>query len=409
MNNNTINNTKFSDTNIKSGQFIKLNKTINLLKILNTNLNNSITKTNEINKIINNKNETKAYLSESYNLINNKTIKYNLVNLLLTNNKNENNTHNSALINKGKYFSIGNKYFSINTFKNLLNNFNLKINTIEKNNESKGKKNLRQYLNLITKFEHKNSQYNLYKFNNTNKLIFAMKKASEFLNLSFNSKGCLISKPTFNLIYTNNKIENEISNTLNNNINKAKIVINLFYFIKITNFDYNNMIVQNKNANVLTNIFEKKFSYLTDYLTKIFNSEVELNLVRLYQPYQDSNILVQYLNSESYTNKFIRLTSRLFKNINLNNNQNLEYLSETDLITNDKNNYFSYPSNISGLNIKLAGRAVNERVIPRLTVKRTQKGSFNRLNAKLIEKSMFTDKTKKGAYSFTVTLSQNFK
>ena len=68
----------------------------------------------------------------------------------------------------------------------------------------------------------------------------------------------------------------------------------------------------------------------------------------------------------------------------------------------------SYPSGISGVNIKLAGRALNERVIPRLTVKRAQRGSFNRLNAKLIEKSIYTDKTRKGAYSFTVTLSQNF-
>ena len=72
------------------------------------------------------------------------------------------------------------------------------------------------------------------------------------------------------------------------------------------------------------------------------------------------------------------------------------------------NSVVSYPSGVSGVNIKLAGRPLNERIIPRLTVKRAQRGSFNRLSAKMIEKSMYTDKTRKGAYSFTVTLSQNF-
>lgn len=72
-------------------------------------------------------------------------------------------------------------------------------------------------------------------------------------------------------------------------------------------------------------------------------------------------------------------------------------------------NNISFPSRISGLNIKLAGRTVKEKVIPRLTVKRAQRGTLNRLNAKLIEKSMFTDKTRKGAFNFTVRLSHIFK
>ena len=81
----------------------------------------------------------------------------------------------------------------------------------------------------------------------------------------------------------------------------------------------------------MTENFSTKCSYLTDYLTKLFNTEVELNLVRLYQPYQDSNILVQFLNSESYNNKFIRLVSRLFKNINLSNSIKSEIFSDLNL------------------------------------------------------------------------------
>ena len=69
----------------------------------------------------------------------------------------------------------------------------------------------------------------------------------------------------------------------------------------------------------------------------------------------------------------------------------------------------SFPSGISGVNIKLAGRSVNEKIIPRFTVKRAQRGNFSRLNTKMIEKSMYTDKSKKGAFNFSVRLSHIFR
>ena len=69
----------------------------------------------------------------------------------------------------------------------------------------------------------------------------------------------------------------------------------------------------------------------------------------------------------------------------------------------------SYPSGISGINIKLAGRPINEKIIPRLTVKRAQRGNFNRLNTKVTQISTFTDKSRKGAFNFTVRLSHIFR
>ena len=378
------------------GKIEKLNNLNNISKVLNT-------KTNEINKIINTK-DSLSNLNSQIILEKNTNKNLSLYNILVSNTNKGlsklNYSNLNHLINKkGKYFSIGNKPMSLNIF---LKNFN--INQIETNTEICNKNYLRHYLNSLTNFEYKlaNSNFNLYKFNKTNKQLFVMQKASNFLNLSFNSMGCFISKPSFNLIYTNNKIENNLNNNLNINLNTLKIVINLFYYVKTTQINGSSLPLDN-NAKVLTDQFEKNFLFLTDYLTKLFNHEVELNLVRLYQPYQDSNILVQYLNSDSYNNKFIKLISKLFKNINLNNSSN-----KSNLLSNETNSQFSYPSNISGVNIRLAGRPLNERIIPRLTVKRAQRGSFNRLNAKLITKSMFTDKTRKGAFNFTVTLSQNF-
>lgn len=419
MNTNINNNIEFNSyeiiaSNHRSGHALSLNGPIKNLNDSNLSLKITNSNTHEINKIINSKGVSSNLTIES--ALTGTTIKNNLnMSRLLIPSDNHSQalslSENVKVYNdEAKYFSIGNKHMNLNVFKTLLKNFNLKKDQIEKFTEDSGKLNLRHYLNLITAFQYKlsNSTFNLYQFNKTNKYLFAMKKATNLLNISFNSKGCYISKPSFSLVYTNNKIENEINKNLNSSINTPKFIINLFYYIKTTELG-SNCLTLNNNAKVLTDLFERKVSYLTDYLTKLFNAEVELNLVRLYKPHQESGILVQSINSDSYNNKFIRTITRLFKEINLNNGKKSEFNSEAQPSLTTNNNSCSYPSNISGVNIKLAGRSLNERVIPRLTVKRAQRGSFNRLNAKLIEKSMFTDKTRKGAFSFTVTLSQNFK
>ena len=400
----------YNVTDIRSSQVIGIENKIE--NILTDNFINKAlqSKGSEISNIVNNKNTNSLLNTDSSVKITSTNITT-LSKFLLFNNKSNTNlqqSSNTTVKNTIKNFSIGNKAMNLNTFKTLINNFNVDVKKIEK--ELTNKNNLRYYLNMLTNFEFNptNNSYNLYRFNKTNSYVFAMKKATKFLNLAFNTKGCFISKPSFNLISASNKIENEIISNASQNFNSTKVIINLFYYIKTNELSSKNVIFENNNATILSELFGQKFSYLTDYLTKLFNAEIELNLVRLYKPYQDSNILVQFLNSESYNNKFIRLVSRLFKNINISNSKKAEIFSEYNLLAIGKKDYISYPSNISGVNVKLAGRPLNERIIPRLTVKRAQRGSFNRLNAKMIEKSIYTDKTRKGAYSFTVTLSQNF-
>ena len=410
-NNNKNNNKKLNNVfTLRSNYVTEIDNKIENVHIFQISEKYLQSKTSEVGKIINNKNR---YSVQNANLNIESTIKNNITlpKFLLPYNKGDVQSNVSSNIKDSvKYFSLGNKAMNLNVFKTLLKNFNTDVKKIENSNKNYHTNILRYYLNLITKFEFDmpNNNYNLYKFNKTNKYIFAMKKAAKFLNRAFNSKGCFISKPSFNIIKTNDKIENEIIKNSNLNLNATKVIINLFYFIKINEISSNKNLIGDNNATLLSDLFGQKLSYLIDYLTYLFNAEIELNLVRLYKPYQDSNILVQYLNSESYSNKFIRLVSRLFKNINLSNSTKSEIFSDLDLSAIGQNNYNSYPSKISGINVKLAGRPLNERIIPRLTVKRAQRGSFNRLNAKMIEKSMYTDKTRKGAYSFTVTLSQNF-
>ena len=326
MNVNILNKTEFNlygitNKSSRSGNALQLDGKINHLNVISKSLNS---KTQEVGKIISSKDNPinlDNQPSSRKSILKNNNI---LTRLLINEETNKALIFMSYLnpINKAKIFNVGGKSINSNLFKSLVQSLN-----IEKSNI----KNIRHYLNLLTKFEFKlaNSNLSLYKFDKTNQYIFAMQKATDLLNISFNSKGCFISKPSFNLIHTNKKIEEEINN--NANLKAPKIIINLFYYVKTTEQITETLILENK-AKVLTDQYESKFANLTDYLTKLFNAEVELNLVRLYQPYQDPTILVQFLNSESYNNKFIKLVSNLFKNVNVyNKNEQSKIVADSNL------------------------------------------------------------------------------
>nr|YP_009690350.1 ribosomal protein S3 [Phellinus lamaoensis]YP_010697843.1 ribosomal protein S3 [Phellinidium ferrugineofuscum]YP_010697879.1 ribosomal protein S3 [Fuscoporia viticola]QEG57130.1 ribosomal protein S3 [Phellinus lamaoensis]WCF76804.1 ribosomal protein S3 [Phellinidium ferrugineofuscum]WCF76840.1 ribosomal protein S3 [Fuscoporia viticola] len=324
--------------------------------------------------------------------------------------------NNKEVLNTNKplrYVPIGDMHMSLNILKN---HFNSIVKTLPKFKEVSGNNityRIRHYLNMLTRFSFKlsNSSYNFYLFNNTNNLLFKMEKAAQMLRIAFLTKGCLISKPRFEILNSHETISNEFDIKSNNKI-KTKIIIHLFYLVKATTLDaQSNTLNGQGKAKLITDVYNNKFLYLNDYLTKLFKTEVELDLVRLYQPYQDSEVLVNFLNNKSYNNKFIRLTSRVFKSMNIYKTNKAKIASllgntDTKIIGTLTS---SYPSGVSGLNIKLAGRPINEKIIPRLTVKRAQRGNFNRLNTKVNQISTFTDKSRKGAFNFTVRLSHIFR
>ena len=404
---------KFSDLL----QSMKLNASKTTLKVENLNpvansiFNDNLLKAKEIKLIPNYVSNPKAERSGLFLSVN--TLKdyfYNLNKIVTTFNE----CGGKGKLNESKDL-ISNKYL---TEKNKANNYKI-----------------RHYLNLLTKFDYNlsTSHYDFFQFKKSNKILFAMEKASEFLNLSFLSKGCLISKPVFNIVYSHNKgltEENGFNlSDINSKVNKVnsiktKIIIHLFYYVKTNPYKTNSLELNVNTTSLIqspvkdkyiTTIFNDKFLYISDYLSKLFKADIEFELVRLYQPYQDSNILVQYLNNNSYNSKFIKITNKLFKKINIYK-KNLGLVPSSQEIKNGNplnmsllNEDVSFPSGISGVNIKLAGRSVNEKIIPRFTVKRAQRGNFSRLNTKMIEKSMYTDKSKKGAFNFSVRLSHIFR
>lgn len=323
-----------------------------------------------------------------------------------------------------------NNLYLLNNLKSSAEKESLSNHSPLKGDESKNK--IINYLNSFTLFNKSSSkeQSIMYQFNKANNkpYKFIFDKTSNLLKLSFLSMGCLISKPVYKVIYTKNNLEFEHNTPLQNTLtpNTQKIIIDLFYFIRKNKNKYLNKIAEineniiyishpkyatmtpnRKGAIIFKNIlckYNDKFQFLSDYLSSIFRSEVELNLVRLPKTYYDSNILVQDLGLKSYKFRFVKLVSRLYRkaHISASSKQTLDepsYLSQI----------ISFPSYLSGINVKLAGRTFRQRVVPRMTVKRSQKGSLSNVNVQFIDRARFTGKTRRGSFSFTVTLGHVFK
>jgi hypothetical protein len=285
----------------------------------------------------------------------------------------------------------------------------LKVNKDNKLNFEKTNK-IKNYIKSITninskvaKFVSKSNNYKFYRLYQINNPI--KNNIYEFLHNSFISMFSLISKPVF--------------------ITKPdKIVIQLFYFLlkkigkkknkKSLLFNFENKIKLQKKIPPLKGIWKsffkndnkfkidikenkksifilknnKKLKIICNILTRFFNKPIEFELVRLFLPHYNSNILVNFIGM--FINKI-----KLRKIIN-----KLKLKSITKIFKKSKN----IPSAISGFNIKVGGRLLTQKSIPRKTVKFISSGSLARGKTILVETARFTNKNKKGAFSLTVSI-----
>lgn len=268
--------------------------------------------------------------------------------------------------------------------------------------------------------------------NNVNKLI--INNVYKLLFNFFKSMYCLISKPV--LITTPDKIK-----------------IQLFYFICIPKVITNKNLEANKKGALiglkrnklnnlaqsnLTKVYPKKFKLISTILSKFFNKPVELELIRLHQPYFDSNILVNFLaliinkknigacihrlynsniinSSPAKAATSIRYTSNQATSGNISvRNTRLGHFNNwpqasIDYIYNPLiNSNFVSLAHLSGLNIKISGRLMREPIIPRLTTKKFEKGFTAKGKINYSDVARFTNKNRKGAFTITVKSGQNF-
>ena len=183
----------------------------------------------------------------------------------------------------------------------------------------------------------------------------------------------LASKPTFTMTSSDS--------------NSGKVIVNVSYYI----------------ANKEQALSDNTVNSLGQVLSKLFKRPVELRLVRLHYPYLNSYILAQYIAINSNRYNFTRIQRAIFNA--------LRPVKASSLTSSDQ----LLPAYITGMKIRVSGRLVTERSVPRQTVKTVQIGSFSRLTPlqgegtcqnNVIDSASFTSKNKKGAFTVKVWISQ---
>jgi Mitochondrial ribosomal protein (VAR1) len=264
------------------------------------------------------------------------------------------------------------------------NQFNLNISNSDHLNKELSKSTLnesnsilmneRQYIGLISPFNSKLASFtnHIYTFTNRpykqiNKNLYNLYTIcrSAFLNIS-----SIISKPIVS-------------------INPNLIKITLFYYWKPLRKKYYNSNIHSKFLILHCNKLEK----LVNLLSKLFKKSVELELIRIYSPQNESNILANFIGILSNFIKFRYIHMKLFK------------LSKTKNLNKGFSSRFSnnkIPSFLSGISLKLAGRVLTQKIQRRVKSKIVQKGSLGRTKTRLINTNRFVNKNKRGTFSITI-------
>jgi|SRR5215472_10966192 len=354
---------KFKQTNIENNSKILLFPNLKNNKIFNSKLINSI-KLDLILKGLNKYNNNLIlYLFSLTSNSNNSIISFN--NYYTSKNTFSQSQlqvlpsflqYNNLILLKKELNSFFNKKLNVNINIKQEKQENIKLKNNTKNKHS-------TYLELIkiNNITNKNNNFNFasyinYTFNNNiNYKMYT--KMNDFLYYSFLSMNCLISKPNFEL--TNDKV-----------------IIYLFYYL----FNFKTL---NNN---------KILKYICDILSKFFKKPVELNLVRLYYPYNDSNILVNVLSS---------LINRIKLRIIMKN-----FFKKAIIKVPNKTNkiLIRIPSFISGLKLKIGGRLMTHRIVPKKTVKIIRKGNLTKNNITFLDEARYTNKNKRGAFTLSISL-----
>nr|WVH38200.1 ribosomal protein S3 [Trametes cingulata] len=245
-------------------------------------------------------------------------------------------------------------------------------NKIEKT-ESKVKTEIQKYLKSFTTLDIELAQNKntLYEFDpktlNTKILSNNIYKILEY---SFFEMSSIISRPNFYVTPKN-------------------VVINLFYLVVNKKLIKKNFLELNLN----------KLQGLSLKLSKFFKKPVQLDLTQLYSVSNNTQILVYILGKLglSRRNSFSRIISRFLK-----------YQSNKIIFRNNQKKYSKLATILTGVNIKLGGRLMRGKIVPRRTVKKIQHGSLARSKANYITTARLTQKNKRGSFSFTVSIGHKF-
>nr|YP_009471401.1 ribosomal protein S3 [Trametes hirsuta]AVG72792.1 ribosomal protein S3 [Trametes hirsuta]WVH38255.1 ribosomal protein S3 [Trametes maxima] len=243
----------------------------------------------------------------------------------------------------------------------------------QKGKEIEMKTNIQKYLKSFTTLDIELAQNKntLYEFNsNTLNSKILNKNVYKILEYSFFEMSSVISTPNF---YISPKIA----------------VINLFFFVTNSKLAKKNFLELNLN----------KLQGLSNKLSKYFKKPVHLDLTQIYSVSNNTDILVNVLGKLglSRRNSFSRIIGRFFK-----------YQSNKIFFRNNQNKLSKFATILTGVNIKLGGRLMKGKIVPRRSVKKIQYGSLARSKANYITTARLTQKNKRGSFSFTVSIGHKF-
>jgi hypothetical protein len=216
--------------------------------------------------------------------------------------------------------------------------------------------------------------------------------------------------------YLNKLNVDPVSNNINKNQSVAgalKYISNkemmnrlkLSWRIKKTLFRLNKK--RNKVKNILFNlnkfnlfkVFSLKFKLICGILSNKFKKPVELQLIRIHQPFYDSNILVNLLS--------LNIKNKKFKP-----NVAIEKLYAKKAVKNlydySNKSVNVIPSFLSGIKIRIGGRLMREPIIPRITTKNFERGASSPGKVNFLDTATITNKNRKGSYSIKISSGQNF-
>jgi hypothetical protein len=139
----------------------------------------------------------------------------------------------------------------------------------------------------------------------------------------------------------------------------------------------------------------QKLNNLCTILSRLFKKSIELDLVRLHLPYFDDNILVKAIGIMSKKIHVRNIIKYIFSKTVIHSKR----------VNNLTNKGSIIPSFLSGIKIKIGGRLMTQRVIPRLSTRVIQRGAIATGKVNYVDWSRVNLKNKRGAYSITVTMS----
>ena len=170
-------------------------------------------------------------------------------------------------------------------------------------------------------------------------------------------------------------------------ISPNNVIVNLFYFVANKKLSTKDFLELNEN----------KLQGLSTKLSTYFKKPVTLEFTQLYSITNNSQILAHVLGklALSRKNSFSRIIGRFLK---YNSNK----------IFFRKRISSRFATLLTGVYIKLGGRLMRGKIVPRRTVKKIQYGSLARSKSNYITEARCTQKNKRGSFSFTVSIGHKF-